>query len=251
MRYLLLPSSPEHVLLSVDIKAEEICIAAALSGDAAMMQGYQDGDPHRDFAVRSGALTGTETEEVKKAIRSRYKAVNLGVNYGQTAYGMAQQTGMHTRQAQRLLDQHKRTYPDFWAWVDRCLCGAFRVGKIYTIGGWPRRVSRSDNARSVTNFSVQGGAGDFMRLVVVGLVQSGCPLVAVNHDSFLFDVLHSDLARLRRAVDDILRQATDRLFPGAPMTWTADVYTDRYRDEGGKSLWERVNHLLQGTRSYA
>jgi DNA polymerase I-like protein with 3'-5' exonuclease and polymerase domains len=250
-RYLLVPSSPEHVLLSTDIKAEEIAVVAWLSGDQAMMQGYRDGDPHRDFAVRSGALTGMESPEVRKQIRDKYKAVNLAVNYLASAYGLAQQTGLYIEHAQRLLDQHHRAYPNFWAWVERYLCGAYRNGKIHTLGGWPRHVARSDNPRSVVNFPVQGSAADFMRLAVTGLVRNNCPLIAVNHDSFLFDVHRRDLPRLQEAVNDILRQAADRLFPGASLTWTAEVYTDRYRDGGGKKLWEKIRHLLKGVRSYA
>jgi hypothetical protein len=248
MRWLVVPSSPEHTLLSVDFDAEEICIAAALSGDGTMMAGYAGGDPHMAFAVRAGAAPEGATKHTHPIERTLYKVVNLAVNYGQTAYGLAQQTGMHPQQAQTLLNQHRRAYPDFYAWVDRWLCGAFRLGVAYTVGGWPRKVSRQDNPRSVGNFAVQGGAGDLMRLATVNLIRQGCPLIAVNHDSFLFDVRRDRLSRLREAVDSALRCAVERLLPGAPMRWTAEVFSDRYRDEGGKALWQLVDGLLTSRR---
>jgi hypothetical protein len=86
---------------------------------------------------------------------------------------------------------------------------------------------------------------------VIELVRNGCPLVAVNHDSFLFDVHRADLPRLKMAVDAILGQVADRLFPGAPMKWDPVVYEDRYRDEKGEKLWKRIKTLIGQVRSYA
>jgi hypothetical protein len=106
MRWLAVPSSPEHHLISVDYTAQEILIAAYLSGDTGMAAGYVSGDPHMAFAIAAGAAPLGATKATHGGIRAKYKIVNLATNYGQSAYGMAQSTGMHYQEAKALLAQH-------------------------------------------------------------------------------------------------------------------------------------------------
>jgi DNA polymerase I-like protein with 3'-5' exonuclease and polymerase domains len=244
MRWLAVPRSPEHRLVAVDFEAEEFLIAAQLSRDANMINSYRSGDPHLALAIAAGAAPAEATKATHGAVRKRYKAVNLGVNYGQTAFGIAASTGLHFDEARVLLAQHKRTFPDFWGWTDRYTTRAFREGVCYTAGAWPRKVSRRDNPRSVANFAVQGTGADLMRLATVYLSRQGLQLLATIHDGFLLECHHNQLPELREAVDFALRRATEQLLPGAPMRWTMDVYGDRFRDEEGEPLWQLVNQLL-------
>jgi hypothetical protein len=250
MRFLMVPRSPEHVLVGVDFEAEEILLAAALSHDTAMLAGYESRDPHMSFAIRAGAAPEGATKDTHRAVRKKYKVVNLAVNYGQTAYGLAQSTGMHYQEARRLLAQHRRVYGAYASWSDAYTTRAFRLGKCETIRGWPRKVTRADNPRSVANHPIQGSGGDLMRLAVVYLSRCGLPLLATNHDGFLFECLRSDLPRLREAVNAALRLAVNQLFPGLPMRWSFEVFEDRYRedDEGVESVWQLVNGILTGRK---
>jgi DNA polymerase I-like protein with 3'-5' exonuclease and polymerase domains len=244
MRWLAVPSSPEHRLVSVDFEAEEILIAAHLSRDANMVDGYVSGDPHMAFAITAGAAPVGATKATHGNIRKRYKAVNLGVNYGQTAYGIADSTGMHFDEARALLAQHRRAFPDFWAWTDRYTTRAYSEGVCYTAASWPRKVTRRDNHRSVANFAVQGTGADLMRLATVYLSRQGLQLLATIHDGFLLECHHDQLPQLREAVDAALTQATQQLLPGIPMRWTVDVYADCYQDADGEGLWRFVDQLL-------
>jgi DNA polymerase I-like protein with 3'-5' exonuclease and polymerase domains len=246
MRWLAVPSSNEHLLVSVDFVAEEILIAGWLSQDLNMIHGYATGDSHTAFAVEIGMILPGMTERERKAARAKAKAVNFGVAYGQTVYGLAEVTGLHFAEAEALLRQHQRTYADYWAWGNGYTLKAFREGVCWTVGGWPRKVGRTDNPRSVANFAVQGTAGDLMRLATVYLSQQGLRLLATNHDSFLLECHRDQLADLRQAVDCALGQAVAQVLPGAPMRWTVDVHTDRYRDEDGEPLWRLVDQTLTG-----
>jgi DNA polymerase I-like protein with 3'-5' exonuclease and polymerase domains len=248
MRFLAVPRSPEHVLVSVDFEAEEILIAAALSHDAEMLAGYTNGDAHMSFAIRAGAAPEWATKDTHRAVRKKYKIANLAVAYGQTAFGLAENTGMHFQEARDLLAQHRRVYSTYAAWSDAYTTRAFRLGRCETIRGWPRQVSRTDNPRSVANFPVQGAGGDLMRLAVVYLSRCGLRLLATNHDGFLLEALREDLPLLREAVDAALSLAVNQVFPGIPMRWTTDVFTDRYRDEDGEDLWHLVDGILTGRK---
>jgi DNA polymerase I-like protein with 3'-5' exonuclease and polymerase domains len=245
MRFLAVPRSPEHVLVSVDFEAEEILIAAALSQDRAMWEGYVSQDPHMAFAVLAGVVPPGATKATHGAVRKKYKAINLGVNYGQTEYGISTSTGVHVQEARALLAQHRRAFPSFWSWTDRYTVQAFRLGRCETVCGWPRRVNRTDNPRSVANFPVQGTGADLMRLTTIYLSRHGLQLLATNHDGFLLECPRRELPRFREAVNSALSMAVAQVLPGAPMRWTVDVFEDRYRDPDGEALWERVRGILK------
>jgi DNA polymerase I-like protein with 3'-5' exonuclease and polymerase domains len=244
MRWLAVPRSAEHYLVSVDFEAEEVLIGAWLTHDSNMVSGYETKDPHLAFAILAGAAPPGATKATHGEVRKKYKCVNLGTNYGQSAYGIAATTGMHFQEADALLRQHRRTYSDFWAWTRGYTLRAFRQGLCHTAGGWPRKVSPADNPRSVANFPVQGTGGDLMRLATIYLSRHGLQLLATNHDGFLLECHRSEWGELRQAVDSALQQAVDQVLPGAPMRWTVDCYEDRYRDPDGKPLWQLVDQVL-------
>jgi hypothetical protein len=121
---------------------------------------------------------------------------------------------------------------------------AFRKGRAETKAGFPRKVRRGDNDRSIANHPVQGTGGDLMRLCVIYLTEGGAELVATNHDSFLFTCRRDELDDLKAVIDASLRRAVNQLLPGCPMRWAMEVYEDRYREEDGATLWEEVATFL-------
>ena len=247
MRHLVVPPSSDHVIVIVDFDAEEICIAAYLSNDRNMLTGYTAGDPHMAFAILAGAAPVGAVKKTHSAVRSLYKSANLAVNYGQGPYGLSQKTGMTLSSAKRLLAQHKRVYAEFWQWVEAYKLDAFRQGVCRTALGWPRKVSRQDNPRSVGNFAVQGGGSDLMRLAVYYLSRAGLRLLATIHDGFILECHRDEVPAATEAINAALRQAVNQVFPGAPMTWTnpPEVYKERYEDDDGKPLWNLVKGVLR------
>jgi hypothetical protein len=246
LRFLVTPSAG-HTLLSLDFTAEEILLAAILSRDEVMRDGYASGDPHMAFAIAAGAAPPGATKATHDAVRALYKTVNLAVNYGQTEYGIAERTGLPLQVARDLLDQHRRTFATYTAWTERYTLKAFRLGRCQTAAAWPRKVSRWDNPRSVANFPIQGTGSDLMRLAVVYLTRHGLRLLATNHDGFLIECPHDQLPGARVAIDAALKQAVKQLLPGAPMRWTVDPFRDRYRQPEKEAirLWNRVNEVLK------
>jgi hypothetical protein len=243
MRHLAVPPSSDHALIAVDYDAEEVAIAAYLSGDVNMMEGYK-GDPHMRFAILAGAAPEGATKDTHPEVRKKYKQVNLATNYGQSAFGLAQQTGVHLAEAEALLGQHQKAYPAYYAWQNRYVSNAVARGRCHTIAGWPRLVGRLDNGRSVTNFPVQGAGADLMRLSVIYLSRAGLKLLAAIHDGFLIECRRKEVREVRDAIDAALKHAVTQLLPGCPMTWTVEVFADRYRDADGKALWDMIYDML-------
>jgi DNA polymerase I-like protein with 3'-5' exonuclease and polymerase domains len=246
LRWLVVPSDG-GVLVVVDMVAEESGIAAHQSSDGGMTSDYMTRDVHMAAAIRAGAApegARKEDGEEMEAVRKVYKVCNLGTLYGQTPYGMAAQAGIHPAKADRVLRQHKRMFPDFWAWADAYTTRAFADGICYTAGGWPRKVGRMDRPRSVVNFPIQGAGADLLRLATVYLTRLGAPLLTTVHDSFIFEVPTERLSWLHEVVDYCLGRAVNQLLPGSPLRWKWEEYGECYKDGDGKKHWELVDSVL-------
>jgi DNA polymerase I-like protein with 3'-5' exonuclease and polymerase domains len=244
LRLLIVPRSPEHVLVSVDFVAEEILIRAWLAHDDRMIADYEATDFHMAFAISAGAAPAGATKNTHEAVRKLYKEAGLAINYGSSEYGIALSTGKTVAEARQLLRQHMAVYHKGHEFSDRYTLNAFRKGWAFTKLGFPRAVGKNDNPRSVANYFVQGTGADLMQLAVIYLDEMGAPLIATNHDGFVFDCPRDQLDELRRVIDRALRRAVERVLPGAPMRWDVAVYGDRYRDEDGEKLWNEIAAFL-------
>jgi hypothetical protein len=247
LRFLITPESPDHVLVYVDFVAEEIGIAAALSGDPAMRAVYESSDCHMAFAVRAGAASPDASEETLREIRTRYKTVNLGVLYGQTAYGIAARLGTAQREAEALLADHRALFPRFWQWSDRIVQGSIDRGWIVTPCGWRSRVPPVGNDRTWMNWPMQATGGDLMRLVITYLDRQNVRVLAPVHDGFLLTCRRCQLPDLREAVAYACGTAVEQVLPGFPLRWELTVYDrGRFEDEDGRPLWDRLQAIVKG-----
>ena len=127
MRFLIKP--PEGFGLAyIDFASQEIGIAAGLSGDEQMAEGYLDGDPYLAFAKAARLAPPEATKQSHKAIRDRCKAIVLGINYGMGPEAMAMQAGITPVEAKELLRLHKETYRPFWRWIEDTVSSAMLTG---------------------------------------------------------------------------------------------------------------------------
>jgi hypothetical protein len=169
LRFLIVPESPDHVTVYVDIKAEEFGAAAALSGDAVMRKVYEDGDPHEEFARLAGAIPSGATEKDIEEIRGVYKAANLGSLYGMTGFGLADRLGVTRSEAEGLLRQHKTIFEQYWSWSNRAVRIATRKGRITTKLGWACEVPAGSNHRTWANWPIQSTCFDLMKMISIYL----------------------------------------------------------------------------------
>jgi len=246
-RFLIVAESPDHVLVYVDFTAEEIGIAAALSGDPAMRAVYEAADCHIAFAVRAGAAPPGATKESHAAVRKQYKTVNLGMQYGQTAYGIAYRLGIPRARAEELVAAHKALFPDFWRWSDRSVQGAYDRGWIKTPCGWRSKVPFLSKEKTWLNWPMQATGSDIMRLTLTYLDRQNVRVLAPVHDGFLLSCRRDQLADLRDAVDYACATAVDHVLPGFPLRWDVTVHDRRFQDEDGRFLWEKLQTIMGGS----
>jgi hypothetical protein len=247
MRWLIIPESPGHLIVNVDYVAQEIGVAAALSGDPALRAVYESSDCHIEFAVRAGAAPAGATKKSHPHIRKLYKTVNLGTLYGQSAYGASAALGLPHADASRLLEDHRRLFPVFWRWSDRMTQAAVDRRRISTPCGWRSRVPFNSNERTWLNWPMQSVGGDIMRATVTYLERQGVRLLAPIHDGFLLSCRRDQLDDLRAAVDYACGAATAHSLPDFPLRWELTAYTSRYEEEDGRGMWERLCEILGAT----
>jgi DNA polymerase I len=243
-RFLIVPESQDHILVYVDFIAQEIGIAAALSGDSAMRAMYEQADAHIAFAILAGAAPPEATKDSHQLIRKQYKTVNLGVLYGQSEFGISARLGIPKSRAQEMLVQHHDLFPDYWTWSDSVVQAAFDRGEMRTPCGWGSRVPSSSNVRTWMNFPIQATGADIMRLVVTYLDRQSVDILAPVHDGFLLSCRRDQLEELHAAVDWACSTAVEQVIPGFPLRWETVEHEGRFYDKDGAEIWAQIMAAL-------
>jgi DNA polymerase I len=234
-------------LASFDFKAEEVAIAAALSGDARLAEHYSTGDVYWRFAVITGLGAPDASGLTRKMIRDLVKVLFLGIGYGMQAPSLARQSGKTLPDAKELLQLHATTYPDFTRWREAIVDRARLNGWLCTGFGWRRRGCENAPATELMNWPIQSAGADLMRLVCIAATEAGIEVAAPVHDGFL---IVAPLARLRGEIDRmkaIMGRASEIVTGGLTIHVEVETVTfpDRYMDERGRAMWDRVIGLLE------
>jgi DNA polymerase-1 len=230
MRSFMKPS-PGMALAQPDFGAQEIGIAAALSGDPQLIEDYHSGDPYRQFAKASLGI-----ESPTKQQRQIYKATVLGRIYGLGVASLARNLGISRSQAQHIIDQMIARYPVLNAWLERiCVKAAHGIPITCTLGWSLTATGRQGEERTFLNYPMQGNGSELMRLVIVRA--SKLNLIGCAHDSFLIEDTIDRIEQSTTELQDIMRQASRDLFGGFEIRADCDPvkdivrYPDRFIDE--------------------
>jgi len=231
-------------LIYVDYVAEEIGIAAHLSGDPAMRAMYESDDAHLAFAKMAGAVPADAVRDDHEAVRDVYKTVNLGALYWMTEHGMGPRLGIPIEEADSLLAQHRELFEVYWAWSRRYVQRAFDQGKVRTKFGWECTVPPDSKFRTWANWPVQAAGGDLMRLTVIYLDQQGVRLLAPVHDGFLISARKAEVEQVRRAVDLACETAVRQVLGDFPLRWDWTQYDQKFDDKKGREVWALIAQAL-------
>lgn len=200
IRAAFVPAEAGHKMVSADYSQIELRILAHLSGDEGLIEAFTSGE---DFhAATAARVFGIAVDEVETGQRSRAKAVNFGIVYGQSAHGLSETLKIERAEAQAMIDRYYAAYPRVRAFLDECVSEAHRTGVSTTMFGRKRRIPelRSSNynmrgfgERTAMNHPMQGTAADIMKLAMIevdrrlrneGLVSR---LVLQVHDELVFE----------------------------------------------------------------
>jgi DNA polymerase-1 len=185
------------VFLAVDYSQIELRLLAHLSGDAGLVAAFRSGeDFHAETAAR---VFGVPVSEVTPELRSRAKAVNFGIVYGQQAYGLSQSLGIPMAEAQRMIDSYYAAYPGVRAYLDRTVAEAKADGYATTMFGRRRYVpdilsrnpqTRMFGERTAMNHPMQGSAADIIKIAMARVERA---LSAEKLESTLILQIHDEL----------------------------------------------------------
>ncbi|MFT5279524.1 MAG: DNA polymerase-1 [Granulosicoccus sp.] len=222
IRKAFIPRSEDYVLLAADYSQVELRIIAALSGDGPMIKAFKDGlDIHKATAAK---VFGVELEEVDREMRSKAKAVNFGLMYGQSAFGLADNLGIKRAEAREIIDNYFEEFPTIRAYMDKNIQFAKENGYVETIMG-RRRYLRDINSsnqtvrgfaeRNAINAPIQGSAADIIKVAMIDVhaeMQSRnmkSKLLLQVHDELVFDAHKDELEELKTLVSEKMVGAAD------------------------------------------
>lgn len=244
----LIRPGPGRFVAYLDWSGQEYRIAAALSGDEAMMADYATGDPYLTFAKHLRMVPVDATKKTHPDVRECFKvALGLGAMYGAGPMTVAAMIGKPTAYAAHLLRQHREKYARFWAWRDAAVDHAMLTGKLWTVFGWNIHVEGDTNPRSLANFPMQGNGAEMMRLAAILVTEAGIDLCAPVHDALLIEGPADESDALIEEVRRLMAQASRTVLGGFELRTGVEkvVYPDRYRDNArGGPMWDRVMSLL-------
>lgn len=214
-------------ILAVDYSQIELRIMAHLSGDKALLEAFQQGkDIH---AATAAEIIGVNIEDVTTEQRRRAKAVNFGLIYGMSAFGLAKQLGIPRGEAQHYMDTYFERYPGVMQYMEDTRSAASEQGFVETIYGrrlhLPEIQSRNGMRRKAAeraaiNAPMQGTAADIIKkamLLVDEWIQAEgdgrVKLLMQVHDELVFEVEESSLAEIESKVQELMESAAELEVP--------------------------------------
>ncbi len=201
-------AAPGTRLLSIDYSQIELRIMAHISQDAAMLEAFRQGqDIH---AATAAAIYNIPLEKVEKNQRRHAKAINFGLIYGMSAYGLTRATELTLAEAENYIKAYFEHFPKVKAWLDNTRVLAAKQGYVETLLGRRRYfpnlqagtnyAMRQREEREAINAPIQGTAADIIKLAMIALPDAfaqarlyGCMLLQV-HDELIFEVPEKEMA---------------------------------------------------------
>ncbi|MCR9296907.1 MAG: DNA polymerase, partial [bacterium] len=237
---------PGRAIAYIDWAQQELGIAAALSGDAALAQAYKSGDPYLEFAKMAGAVPTSATKKSHPAERSAYKVCMLATQYGMSEHGLAAKLNRPVAFARNLLRRHRETFPVFWRWSQQQVDTAMLTGSLQTVFGWPIHTFGGDNPRSLANFPMQGNGSEMLRLACSLATESGITVCCPVHDAILIEADGDAIEDTVEQTQEFMREAASVVLDGFRLESDAKVirHPERYMDDNrGREMWDRVFSL--------
>ncbi|WOS96651.1 DNA polymerase I [Nosocomiicoccus massiliensis] len=226
IRKAFVPKSEENVLLSLDYSQIELRVLASISKDEKMIDAFKEGkDIHTTTAAN---VYNVDSSDVTSTMRSNAKAVNFGIVYGISDYGLSQQLGITRKEAKAFIDTYLDTFVNVKEYMKYIVQDAKRDGYVSTLLGRRRYVpdinSRNFNARSFSeriamNSPIQGTAADIIKLAMVNYYESdqkdkfNAELLLQIHDELVFDIPKREVDDFVVFIKDIMEHALEMEVP--------------------------------------
>ncbi|SDN55984.1 DNA polymerase I [Alkalicoccus daliensis] len=222
IRHAFVPSKDNCLILAADYSQIELRVLAHISQDKTLIEAFRhDMDIHTKTAMD---VFEVEKEEVTSEMRRTAKAVNFGIVYGISDYGLSQSLGINRKQAQRFIDKYLESYPGVRDYMQNSIDEARENGYVTTMMQrrryLPDMTSRNFNLRSAAertamNTPIQGTAADIIKKAMVdmdeALEKSGidAKMLLQVHDELIFEVQESQVEELSKLVIKVMEQTLE------------------------------------------
>lgn len=220
IRKAFVPRDKNHILLAADYSQIELRIITHLSGDQAMSEAFREGlDIHAATASR---VYKVPIEEVTKDMRRHAKAVNFGIIYGMSAFGLAERLGISRSEAASIIENYFKEYVGIQQYIKNNIEFARQHGYVETMLG-RRRYLRDINAsnsvvrnfaeRNAVNAPIQGSSADMIKIAMSNIYkamndkQLQSKMILQVHDELVFDAVIDELDTLKELVNDKMTNA--------------------------------------------
>ena len=233
--------APGMKMLSADYSQVELRILAHLSGDEVLTEAFHAGeDIHTRTALEVfGVLPGTVTDDMRRMA----KAVNFGVVYGLSPFGLSQNIGVPVEEARRFIDGYFERYAGVRAYIDRTLAEAREKGYVETLRGRRRPIPDINHSnhnlrgfaeRTAVNTTVQGSAADIIKQAMIDihprLIGEGFKsrMIIQVHDELVFEGPPKEMKKLAALVKEKMEGAAKLSVPLDVETHTGDNWDEAH-----------------------
>lgn len=220
IRQVFIPRQKENVILAADYSQIELRVLAHMSGDPGLVEAFLKGD---DIHTRTAAeVFSISVENVTKAMRARAKAVNFGIVYGLSDFGLARDINSTRQEAKQYIENYFNRYKGVKAYIERTINEAREKGYVTTLLNRRRylpdlfstnRIVRNFGERTAVNTPIQGSAADIIKLAMIRIDQElkrrgvKAKMILQVHDELIFDVPLPELDEVAGLVRECMENA--------------------------------------------
>lgn len=238
IRQVFIPSKDSWMILGADYSQIELRVLAHVSGDENLQKAFREGkDIHTQTAMD---IFGVSEDEVTSLMRRQAKAVNFGIVYGISGYGLSQGLDIPQKEAKRFIDRYFETYPKVKEYMENVIKEAKEQGYVTTLLGRRRYLpqihsrnfgERSFAERTAMNTPIQGTAADIIKYAMIQMDQKmkeknlQSRMLLQVHDELIFEVPNEEVEMMQTLVRETMEQA----FPlSVPLIVEVHVGTNWY-----------------------
>ncbi|KIL43810.1 DNA polymerase I [Jeotgalibacillus soli] len=226
IRQAFVPSQKDWVMFAADYSQIELRVLAHISGDEGLIEAFrQDLDIHTKTAMD---VFGVNKDEVTSAMRRHAKAVNFGIVYGISDYGLSQSLDITRKEAAAFIDTYLKSFPKVKEYMDDIIQEAKQKGYVTTLlqrrRYIPEITSRNFNVRgfaerTAMNTPIQGSAADIIKKAMIEMAirlqEEGLQarMLLQVHDELIFECPKDEVERLEKIVPDVMEHALELVVP--------------------------------------
>ncbi|MEW5761676.1 MAG: DNA polymerase I [Bacillota bacterium] len=226
IRRVFVPRDPGNILLTADYSQIELRVLAHFAADPALSEAFRE---NRDIHTQTAAeVFGVPPEAVTPDMRSRAKAVNFGIVYGISDFGLARDIGVERGEARRFIERYLNRFSGVKAFIEQTIREALEQGYVTTLYNRrrylpelfsPNRATRAFGERAAVNTRIQGSAADIIKQAMVNLHRQldtrglAAKMVLQVHDELIFDVPREEFPEVASLVKREMENAVRLTVP--------------------------------------